>query len=293
MKVHKFCSLFPHCAAFACLHLAGAGITQDSITKLQRRGIEIGAMSAYFQHALPENPRRARTQWNLGLNKTVDRIMLGSNADVEEWTGPQEATEGDFTANTGLAGEIYAGLLSELTEMADTAKTEAGESGQLAKLYFRYVLAKIADRINEESMEQELIGMIERERRPVCDFLELQNELAKEQMYPVPFSPRLFRSGSRDNNSEVMRVELFNQEWTNAYLRLVSKRVSDDVFRILAVRMVEPLAFECIQYSLNLFSAKGSIGRESEQEMKKVEELEEIKELLMRTHEAAVPSHAP
>ena len=129
--------------------------------------------------------------------------------------------------------------------------------------------------------------MIERERRPVCDFLELQNELAKEQMYPVPFSPRLFRSGSRDNNSEVMRVELFNQEWTNAYLRLVSKRVSDDVFRILAVRMVEPLAFECIQYSLNLFSAKGSIGRESEQEMKKVEELEEIKELLVRTHEEA------
>ena len=35
--------------------------------------------------------------------------------------------------------------------------------------------------------------------------------------------------------------------------------------------------FECIQYSLNLFSAKGAIGRESEQEKEKTQELEEIK----------------
>jgi hypothetical protein len=32
--------------------------------------------------ALPTNPRRARTEWNVGLNKTIDRVMLGSTAGV-------------------------------------------------------------------------------------------------------------------------------------------------------------------------------------------------------------------
>lgn len=204
-----------------------------------------------------------------------------------KWKGPEEATEGDFTPNKGLVGEIFTGLLDEMTQMSDDAKNEkmTGDAGNLAKLYFRYLLSKIANRINEESMEQELIGMIERERRPVCDFLELQNELAKSSIYPKPFEPGFFSSG--DNNTQVLRVELFNDGWTEAYLRLASKRVSDDVFRILSIRLLEPLVFECIQYSLNLFSAKGAIGHESEQEKKKTAELEEIRDVLMKTYEAS------
>ena len=263
------------------------GTDQSAITRLRDRGIEIGAQAAYFEHMLPTNPRRARTQWNQGLNKTIDRVMLGSNTDTDEWTGPQEATEGDFTPNKGLVGEIFNGLVDELTQMSDDAKTEptSGDASNLAKLYFRFLLNKIANRINEESMEHELIGMIERERRPVCDFLELQNELSKSAVHPKPFAPGFFSAS--DSNTEVLRVELFNESWTEAYLRLASKRVSDDVFRILAIRLLEPLVFECIQYSLNLFSAKGSIGRESEQEKKRTEELMEIKEVLMKTYEVS------
>jgi GTPase SAR1 family protein len=263
------------------------GMDQSAITRLRDRGIEIGAQAAYFEHMLPTNPRRARTQWNQGLNKTIDRVMLGSNADTDEWTGPQEATEGDFTPNKGLVGEIFNGLIDELTQMSDDAKTKptSGSESNLAKLYFRFLLNKIANRINEESMEQELIGMIERERRPVCDFLELQNELSKSAVHPRPFTPGFF--SANDLNTEVLRVELFNESWTEAYLRLASKRVSDDVFRILSIRLLEPLVFECIQYSLNLFSAKGSIGRESEQEKKRTEELMEIKEVLMKTYEVS------
>lgn len=41
-----------------------------------------------------------------------------------------------------------------------------------------------------------------------------------------------------------------------AYLRAVAARTGDDIFRILSVRMLEPLIFECIQYSLNLFRSE-------------------------------------
>ena len=52
------------------------------------------------------------------------------------------------------------------------------EQAELAKLYFKYLLEKISTRIHEDTLRQEVLGMLDRERRPVTDFLELQNELA-------------------------------------------------------------------------------------------------------------------
>jgi len=43
-----------------------------------------------------------------------------------------------------------------------------------------------------------------------------------------------------------------------------AKRVSDDLFRNYAVRILEPLVFEAIQFSLNMFRQGGSITREAE-----------------------------
>ena len=42
---------------------------------------------------------------------------------------------------------------------------------------------------------------------------------------------------------------------TQAYLGVVGARTSDDIFRILAVRMLDPLIFECLSFSLNMFRA--------------------------------------
>ena len=51
-----------------------------------------------------------------------------------------------------------------------------------------------------------------------------------------------------------MSVTVFNEEWTDAYLALVEKRISDDMFRIQAVRLLERLVFESISFSLNMFA---------------------------------------
>lgn len=40
-----------------------------------------------------------------------------------------------------------------------------------------------------------------------------------------------------------------------AYLGVVGARTADDIFRILAVRMLDPLIFECLSFSLNMFRA--------------------------------------
>ena len=59
-----------------------------------------------------------------------------------------------------------------------------------------------------------------------------------------------------------MSVTMFNPQWTQAYLDLLTRRVADDVFRIIAVRLLQPLVFESIQFSLTLFSGGKKMTRE-------------------------------
>ena len=59
-----------------------------------------------------------------------------------------------------------------------------------------------------------------------------------------------------------MSVTMFNPQWTQSYLDLLTRRVADDVFRIIAVRLLQPLVFESIQFSLTLFSGGKKMTRE-------------------------------
>ena len=64
--------------------------------------------------------------------------MLGSSHNDEKYTGPVEAVEGTNNANTGLAGEIFHGLLDECIELSEGADVnDNSNAGMLAKLYFR------------------------------------------------------------------------------------------------------------------------------------------------------------
>ena len=78
-------------------------------------------------------------------------------------------------------------------------------------------------------------------------------------------------------------VCMFNEEWTEAYRTVMTKRVSDDVFRIMSVRLLEPLVFECIQFSLNLFNNNSTVIREAKMASKESEELVKLRATLQAT----------
>ena len=65
-----------------------------------------------------------------------------------------------------------------------TYHSASGSEKELARMYFRFLLEKIASRIHEQQLQQELVGIVERERRPLADYLQLQNEVAKAKQHP-------------------------------------------------------------------------------------------------------------
>ena len=74
----------------------------------------------------------------------------------------------------------------------------------------------------------------------------------------------------------------FNAEFTGAYLSVVAGRVSEDVFRIQAVRLLERRVFESIAFSLNMFSAGSSVEHEAMSMGKEVSRLQRCREVLQQ-----------
>ncbi len=89
-------------------------------------------------------------------------------------------------------------------------------------MYFRFLLEKIASRIHEQQLQQELVGIVERERRPLADYLQLQNEVAKAKQHPsdVGFMSLLLGSRQVRRTDPQMRAHLrfsFFQHFTPGY----------------------------------------------------------------------------
>merc|ERR1712072_1438596 len=93
-----------------------------------------------------------------------------------------------------------------------------GDKSDLARAYFKFLLEKIASRIKDERLRGEMFGILDRERRPMADFLEVQNELAKAKRLPTPIEKSFF---SYSSSTDVVDVTMFNEEWTRAYTRVL------------------------------------------------------------------------
>ena len=224
--------------------------------------------------------------------------MLQKAADDAVPLFEGEGDEGVTRRELDIVGGCFQVFMEELGAFADSAAAESGASkgsadaGELAKLYFRYLTEKIATRIKREGLEKEMEGLVAREKRPVLDFLALQNALASaplvtledgsEGYWPDPKFGLLSRLFGNHGNDRVMHVTAFNAEFTGAYLSVVAGRVSEDVFRIQAVRLLERLVFESIAFSLNMFSAGSSVEHEAMSMGKEVGRLERCREVLQQ-----------
>jgi hypothetical protein len=127
------------------------GINANAMRDTRDRGCEIGGVAAFFNHTLPGNPRRARSAWTRGLDDMIDVAVTEHH----------------------LVDACFDQFMQSLIEFADTThgagrKTAANaEQAELAKMYFKYLLEKIAVRIQEESLiSRSSLEMVDRERRP-------------------------------------------------------------------------------------------------------------------------------
>ena len=254
------------------------------LNDITRRGTIVGLFGEYFHQILPKHPRQARSEWVKGMETLVSEMLKKNTTLVK---GEEPLANNTNNPNEGLdlverCFDAFTDELSSFSQRAAETSTTSSSSAELARLYFRYLTGNIASKIKKNGLAKEMEGMVAREKRPIPDFLAIQNELAKNLLYPQPNYGILANLFGDDGNKQKMSVTVFNEEWTDAYLALVEKRISDDMFRIQAVRLLERLVFESISFSLNMFAKGDSVKHEAHSQSKEAARLEMCRDVLQQ-----------
>ena len=272
----------------------------NALDDIMKRGVTVGLFGLYFKQVMPEKPRQARSKWVQGMERIVDEMLekntsTDSSADTAGFTSTDIGTA-ELDGHLDLVARSFQAFMSELEDFSSRAAANdaasqkpSSTSVELARLYFSYLTTNIANRIKKDGLEQEMEGMVAREKRPCPELLAVQNELAKQLMYPTPKYSVLADLFGDDQSKMVVTV--FGKEWTEAYLGLVSKRISDDMFRIQAVRLLERLVFESISFSLNMFSKGDSVKHEAHSQSKEAARLEKCRDVLQKALDDARTVH--
>jgi hypothetical protein len=155
------------------------------------------------------------------------------------------------------------------------------EKTELAKQFGKYLLDKIGEEVYPE-IEKSLIGVINKEQRGVPHVGDLMVEIAKIIKHPQFNSFHKFSEIFSGPMIEVRTVEMFNNEWTQAYKKILIEKLSNEASQVIFVNLLNPIIFKCIQKTLNVIVNENSINLEKSRHLKKLQELEECREVLCK-----------
>lgn len=230
------------------------------LSRAHRESQQASSLSPWFQLMFPaDHDVGVRSRWSNSLTNAVE----------------------DLLEEDHLVDGVTTAALEELLVFVDEASEAARGSrreGELARVYFRYLLKSVAGRLNEEGFEAGLRACIEREQRPSLDshtlLASIEARLAQEGIRPK-LDTLIFNPVDRTDGYPVM-VPVYGSVFTKAYIDAVSNRSSNDVFRMLAVSLLNPIIFESIHHSLNMFKS-GKLFREARRQLKYIKELQGLR----------------
>jgi len=166
-------------------------------------------------------------------------------------------------------------MLDFVENAATSSHQENIKEVRLAKLYFRFLLEKIAQKSDVDGLTKYVNSRIKLEKRASANYFDLFSKLRNELPLDIEHSNSFFQA----QKNYPIQLEVFGNEFTSAYFKVLSDRLADDIFRLLAVDLINPLVLDAIQYSLNLFKS-GKIFREAKSQLKYIHEISEHKKQL-------------
>jgi len=234
------------------------------LNKLDRKVLATSLNVPFFSSFLTDDFQRERLTWQQNLVVAVDEVL-----------------EHDGLETIGLAETSRMLCLNELISWVDNFAKEQHhkdvESAKLARFFFRYLLEQVSSRTDADNLTKSIHALLKREKRANASYLDFVHACVTTAHVPVEETSFLFG----DEINYPIGVPAYGALWTRAYFNIVKQRTSDDVFRLLAVDLINPLIFETIHYSLSLFKS-GRVFREATKQIKYIQDLEKYRDIIVK-----------
>lgn len=143
-------------------------------------------------------------------------------------------------------------------KVENQVETEARNPGTgTAELFFIHIFDIICERSGLEDLNQSLNRMIRREHRPYIDYSDLVTQAYKRHLEcKTPYKPASEIVGFFTEDQYPLALHMYSPQMFEAYMDELVERMSRDLFRILAVNLLNPIITTTIEVSLKTFKHK-------------------------------------
>lgn len=137
---------------------------------------------------------------------------------------------------------------------------QAIEEKGTAELFFIHIFDIICERSGIDDLNQSLNRLIRRENRPYIHYNDLVLHAYKLHLARVrgssAYVPAVKATGLFSEDAYPLALHLYSQQMLEAYIEELIDRLSNDLFRILAVNLLNPIITNTIEVSLKTVKHK-------------------------------------
>ena len=197
---------------------------------------------------------KERAQWNRSLGRFFDSLLKDDK----------------------IQGIVYDITISRVLQYI---KSDSDlEADDLAHKFAEYIVREIGSKAYEENIQFSIKSMIMTEKRPNISQSELTRHIA--QMHPEKFT---FKGTFFElfSTRECLHVEVYGSTFNEAYIKAVASRLSDNIYRNIAVNLLDNMVRKLLEMTIELFN-KDTVEKETIRVNEKLEKLRMTETILRR-----------
>lgn len=234
-------------------------INDEELRMITKSVHAANATVPFYRWAIPADFQRRRVKWNEQLSYVIEDLL-----EINQ-----------------LADKSRQYCIDKILEYVETAAEKRSShvvdvDVNLAKGFFRYIISQITERTNKENLVESIKQMVAREKRPLADLSKLSQ--GAHRVSNLPFHEHVGFFTGTEHFPVFMNV--YGNIWNHAYVNnVLIERIQTDIFRIIAINLLDPLILDSIEQSLKFFQHK-DFDREQKDVIKKIKRLNDHVEFL-------------
>lgn len=173
-------------------------------------------------------------------------------------------------------------IIHDITQdlMLEYIYNESEEHDEVTKKFAEYMIKEISNEAYESNIRYSVTAILNLEKRPEISVIELARYIT--QMYPNVFT---FHGGMTEtffHENRKLKVEVYGDDWNEAYLRVVCDKMAYNCYRNVAVNLLDKMVRKLIEMSLDMTNKEQAL-KEQNKVTQKMQMLKGVKEII-QTH---------
>jgi len=240
---------------------------EKELHEITKASFAASSVVPFYRWSIPKDFQRRRVAWNENLSFVIEDLL-----DVNE-----------------LAEKSRKYCIDQILEFVENeaerrTANSADVNSDLAKGFFRYILTQISERTDQENLTESIRQMVAREKRPLADLARMS--YGAHAVSKLPFNQHVGFFGVEHFPAF---MNIYGNIWNHAYVNhVLIPRVQTDVFRIIAVNLLDPLILDTIEQSLKFFQHK-DFDRDQKAVIDKIDRLNHYIDVLKQASENYQP----